>query len=164
MRSWLLSLTLLSTSLASVTPASARSEKTLAYAKAADVWPAAVRFLRVDEKLKLVEKDADAGYVLFDLADEGKVFRGSLEVIAVVVDRRPSVRFVIAIEDRPSYLEIGMLQRLERKLRAELGSPAPAPTPAPPAPPTAPPPPPKTEPPPTAKKPDPDGPTISATP
>jgi hypothetical protein len=116
-------------------PASARSEKTLAYPRD-QAWPAAVRFLAVDERLKLVEKDADAGYVLFELRDEGKLFRGALEVIAVVADGRPVVRFVLAIEDRPSWLEAAMLGRLERKLRVELGSPAKAPPaqPQPPAP------------------------------
>lgn len=126
--------------------AAARSEKTLAYPRD-QAWPAAVRFLAVDERLRLVDKDGDAGYVLFELRDEGKVFRGSLEVIAVVVDRRPLVRFVLAIEDRPSWLEAAMLGRLERKLRTELGSPAPprapalpaSPPPTPPAPSPAPP-------------------------
>ena len=33
------------------------------------------------------------------------------------------------IDDRPQWVEIDMLNKLERKLRAELGSPAPAPTP-----------------------------------
>jgi hypothetical protein len=106
-------------------PAEARSEKTLAYQRA-DAWPAAVRFIRVDEKLKVVEKDADAGYVLFELKEDGKTFRGSLEVIDATKD---VVRFVIAIEDRPAWLEVEMLTRLERKLRAELGAPAPAPSP-----------------------------------
>jgi hypothetical protein len=104
-----------------------------------------VRFLAVDERLKLVEKDAEAGYVLFELRDEGKLFRGSLEVIAIAVDGRPVVRFVLTIEDRPSWLEVAMLRRLERKLRLELGSPAPAPSPKQPPPakdaPKAPPPP-----------------------
>ena len=108
--------------------ASARSEKTLAYPRE-QAWPAAVRFLAVDERLRLVEKDADAGYVLFELRDEGKLFRGSLEVVAIVAEGRTLVRFVLAIEDRPSWLEIAMLRRLERKLRAELGAPAPAPAP-----------------------------------
>jgi hypothetical protein len=107
--------------------AHARSEKTLAYARD-QVWPAAVRFLRVDEHLKITEKDGDAGYALFELHEDHKVFRGSLEVFAVVHDGRTVVRFVIQIEDRPSYLEVAMLERLERKLRAELGSPAPAPS------------------------------------
>lgn len=113
--------------------ADARSEKTFAYPRDL-AWPTAVRFLRVDEHLKIVEKDADAGYVLFELSDEGKIWRGSLEAIGAVVDGRPTVRFVITIEDRPSYLEGGMLTRLERKLRAELGTPAPPATPKKPPP------------------------------
>lgn len=116
--------------LAASAPAWARSEKMLAYPRD-QAWPAAVRFIRVDEHLKLIEKDADAGYVLFELREDGKTFRGSLEVIDVVKDGRHLVRFVIQIEDRPEWLEIGMLNRLERKLRAEIGAPAPAPTPAP---------------------------------
>ncbi len=88
-----------------------------------------MRFLAVDERLTLVQKDAEAGYVLFELADEGKRFRGALEVIAIVDGGRPVVRFVLTIEDRPSWVEVAMLRRLERKLRLELGSPAPAPAP-----------------------------------
>jgi hypothetical protein len=67
---------------------------------------------------------------------------------------------VLTIEDRPSWLEVAMLRRLERKLRIELGSPAPPP-PAPPPkdPPRAPPPPPP--PPPPS---DDGGPPISPTP
>jgi hypothetical protein len=111
-------------------PASARSEKTLAYPRD-QAWPAAVRFLAVDERLRVLEKDADAGYALFELRDEGKLFRGALEVISLVEGGRPVVRFVLAIEDRPSWLEAAMLGRLERKLRIELGSPAPALAPKP---------------------------------
>ena len=110
--------------------AHARSEKVLAYQRA-DAWPAAVRFIRVDAKLKVIEKDADAGYVLFEYREENKTFRGSLEVIEVVKEGRKLVRFVIAIEDRPAWVEVEMLTKLERKLRAELGNPAPAPTPPP---------------------------------
>jgi hypothetical protein len=135
--------------------AEARSEKTLAYPRD-QAWPAAVRFVRVDAHLKIVEKDADAGYVIFELRDENKTFRGSLEVIDTIKDGRHVVRFVMTIEDRPAWLEIEMLNKLEQKLRAELGSPAPAPT-APPK---------KEEPkkddPP--KKPDDDAPPVSATP
>ncbi len=129
----------------------ARSEKTLAYARDA-VWPTAVRFLVVDEHVKVIDKDPDAGYVLFELKDEGHTFRGSLEVMTVVRDKRTSVRFVLQIEDRPDWMEVGMLQRLERKLRAELGSPAPAPAD------------PKEPPPKDSPKPDDGGPPISKTP
>jgi hypothetical protein len=136
--------------------AEARSEKTLAYPRD-QAWPAAVRFVRVDAHLKIVEKDADAGYVIFELRDENKTFRGSLEVIDTVKDGRHVVRFVMTIEDRPAWLEIEMLNKLEQKLRAELGSPAPAPT----APPKKEEPPKKEDPP---KKPDDDPPPVSATP
>jgi hypothetical protein len=135
--------------------AEARSEKTLAYPRE-PAWAAAVRFIRVDAKLKITEKDADAGYVIFELHEEKKTFRGSLELVDTVKDGRHVVRFVLTIEDRPEWVEIQLLNKLEQKLRAELGSPAPAPTEAPK----------KDEPP--AKKEEPkkddDGPPVSATP
>lgn len=108
-------------------PAWARSEKTLDYPRDR-VWAAAVRFLVVDEHVKVTDKDADAGYVVFELRDDGKLFRGALEVATVSRDGRSAVRFILQIEDRPSWLEIAMLRRLETKLRAELGSPAPPPS------------------------------------
>jgi hypothetical protein len=111
-------------------PAHARSEKTLAYPRE-PAWSAAVRFIRVNAGLKVIEKDADAGYVIFEFKEEKKTFRGSLELIEVVKDGRKLVRFVMTIEDRPSWVEVDLLTKLERKLRAELGTPAPAPTPAP---------------------------------
>lgn len=121
---WMLALLL---SLATASPALARSQKTLAYPRA-EAFATAVRFIRVDEGLKLIEKDGDAGYVLFELHEEKKTFRGSLEVIEVVQDDRHQVRFVITLADRPEWQEIEMLGRLEQKLRSELGAPAPAPT------------------------------------
>jgi hypothetical protein len=110
--------------------ASARSEKTLAYERE-PAWATAVRFIRVNAGLKVIEKDADAGYVIFEFKEEKKTFRGSLELIEVVKDGRKVVRFVMTIEDRPTWVEIEMLTKLERKLRQELGAPAPSPTPKP---------------------------------
>jgi hypothetical protein len=136
----------------------ARSEKTFAYPRD-QAWGTAVRFLRVDEELKIVEKDPEAGYVLFELRDDGKTWKGSMEVIGQVVDGRPVVKVVVTIEDRPSYLESGMLTRLERKLRVELGTPAPAPTPKKP-PEKAP----DNSPPPADKPKDDGGPPVSPTP
>jgi hypothetical protein len=135
--------------------AQARSEKTLAYPRDS-AWAAAVRFIRVDAKLKITEKDADAGYVIFELHEEKKTFRGSLECIDTVKDGRHVVRFVMTLEDRPEWQEIELLDKLEQKLRTELGAPAPAPTPK------------KDDPPPAPKKEEPkkddDGPPVSATP
>jgi hypothetical protein len=136
--------------------AEARSEKTLAYQREA-AWQAAVRFLRVDAKLTIIEKDADAGYVLFEYREEKKTFRGSLEVIETTRNDRKVIRFVATIEDRPQWVEVELLTKLERKLRAELGSPAPEPTPKPKDPPK------KDEPKP-AEKPKDEGPPISDAP
>ena len=114
-----------------INTAEARSEKTLAYPRD-QAWAAAVRFLVVDEHVKVTDKDEGAGYVLFDLRDDGKSYRGSLELIVVERDGRKVVRFVVQIEDRPSWIEVRMLERLEHKLRSELGSPSPEPTKPPP--------------------------------
>jgi len=139
--------------------AEARSEKMLAYPRD-QAWAASVRFIRVDAHLKIVEKDADAGYVIFELHEENKTFRGSLEIVETVKDGRHVVRFVMQIEDRPQWLEIEMLNKLERKLRAELGSPAPEPTPAP----KKEEPPAKDAPPPPPSNKDDDAPPVSPTP
>jgi hypothetical protein len=148
--------------LVTAVPAWARSEKTVAYRRD-QVWPTAVRFLVVDEHVKVTEKDADSGYVMFELRDDGKTFRGALEVMTVVRDGRTLVRFVLQIEDRPSWLELAMLARLETKLRLELGSPSPPPSPPEPAPPAKDAP--KPEPPGSAAPhPDDHGPPISPSP
>ena len=114
------------------TSALAKSDKTVAY-PVAKVFPTAVRFLRVDEHLKITEKDPDAGYVMFELAQDGKTFPGALELIETESSGRPAVKLVLRIEDRPSYVETAMLERLERKLRADLGSEPPPVNPTPPA-------------------------------
>lgn len=103
--------------------AHAKADKVVRYAYA-QVWPAAVRFLRLDEGFTIVEKDAEAGYVIFELSEEGKQFRGALELVRIRDDnRRAALRMIVRLEDRPSYMELGILDRLERKLRTELGPP-----------------------------------------
>ena len=99
--------------------ADARSEKTVGWT-ADKVFPTAVRFLRVDEGVTIVEKDAEAGYVMFELSDDGKTYPGALELVTLEDGK---LRLVLRIEDRPDYMEIGMLDRLERKLTEELGPP-----------------------------------------
>jgi hypothetical protein len=100
------------------------------------VWSALVRFLRVDEKLKVVEKDADTGYVLFELSEGKRTFSGAAELLRTEGGR--GTRLTLRIEDRPSYMELGLIDRFEVKLRDELGQPPPPPAPAPPPPPPAP--------------------------
>ena len=131
--------------LAAVTsaPAWATSDRLVIYAPAR-VFPTAVRFLRLDAGAKIVEKDADAGYVMFEVTIADKVYAGSLELVTTDSGGRPAVRVVLKIPGQPSYVEAVMLDKLEAKLKAELGDPpppvpsrdkakdaAPAPAPAP---------------------------------
>ena len=99
-------------------------------------WSALVRFLRVDEKLKVVEKDIETGYLLFEVSEGKKLFRGAAELLRAADGR--ATRLTVRIDDRPSYMELGLIERFEDKLREELGQPAPPPPPSPPAPAPAP--------------------------
>jgi hypothetical protein len=103
----------------------------------ADVWPTAVRFLRIDHNCAIREKDEAAGYILFDYPEGGKLHKGSLELIrASDGDGREITRVVATLPDLPHYLEQLLLDKLAAKLRDDHGSPAPPPTrkpePAPP--------------------------------
>jgi len=101
--------------------AEARAERT-SYYDYAQVWRAAVRFLRLDEGHKIVERDLKAGYVIFEYKLGGNTYTGFLELIRLR-DRsgRKSVRLVMRVKRLPKYTEAGMLYRLEMKLRKELG-------------------------------------------
>ncbi len=112
--------------------AQAKAERTANW-KYESVWPAAVRFLRIDEGHEIVEKDSEAGYIIFVVKDDGKEFEGALELVRIVENRRPSVRLALRIEDRPDYMSEGLLRRLLYKLQEELGPPPPPPPPPPPA-------------------------------
>lgn len=116
-------------------PAAAKSQVAVTY-PADRVFAATVRFVRVDLDAKLLDKDADAGFVLFEWIDDGKPFRSAFEIATTERDGKQVVVIVLDIADRPDYLEQVLLDRLRAKLRADLGDePRPAPAPAPPPPP-----------------------------
>jgi len=120
--------------LLAATPAAAKTAREYPYAYD-PVWTALVRFLRVDENLKVVEKDADSGYILFELSEGKRTFSDAAEVMKL----ERATRVVIRIGERPAYMEAGLLDRFGDKLHDELGEPPPAPSPPPK--PAAPPPP-----------------------
>ena len=101
------------------------------------VWPAAVRFLRVDRGFPVNEKDEAAGYVLFDFTDGPKPCKGSLELIrANDREGRDATRIAISIPDLPRRYEQMLLDKFVAKLRDDHGPPAPPPRkPEPPLPP-----------------------------
>lgn len=99
------------------------------------VWPSAVRFLRVDEGFSIVEKDAETGYVIFEVERGDNVHRGSLELVRTVdYAERDAVRLILKIADLPIYKEDAVLERLLDKLREELGQPVDPPEPKKPEP------------------------------
>ena len=109
------------------------------------VWPAAIRYLRVDRAYELVDRDRDAGFILFDFPLIGRpedAGRGSLELVATQdASGRAAVRLEISTDAGPTHLPHAIAEGLAEKLKKERGQPAPPPTPAPvpdPAPPSPP--------------------------
>ena len=79
----------------------------------------AVRLIRVDLGYKITERDDKAGFIRFDYKTDGKTVPGAIEVIAT----DDGTRVFCTISDMPSYHETYLLQKLDRKLRDELGAP-----------------------------------------
>jgi hypothetical protein len=91
------------------------------------VWNTALRMVRVDMRLPVTDRDQEAGYLLFDYVDHGKRFPGSLELVKGERNQRPYVTAVVQVNGMPSYVEQMLLDKLEKKLKAELGDPMPPP-------------------------------------
>jgi len=97
-------------------------------------WNAAIRLVRVDLGLKVVEKDESTGYLLFEYRSSeagNKSSPGAIEVVRGK-DGDP-VKVVVQLSQMPQYHEQVLLDSLTRKLRAEYGDPPPKARPAPPA-------------------------------
>lgn len=92
------------------------------------VWPAAVRFLRVDRDFPVRERDESAGYVLFEYTDGPKPCRASLEFIRVTdPEGRDATRVAVTIPDLPHRYERTLLDKLAAKVRDDQGPPPPPP-------------------------------------
>jgi hypothetical protein len=93
-----------------------------------DVWPAAVRFMRVDRGFPVREKDEAAGYILFEYTEGPKSCKGSLELIrANDSEGREATRIAISIPDLSRRVERMLLDKLVAKLSDDHGPPAPPP-------------------------------------
>jgi hypothetical protein len=113
--------------------AQAKSNQVVSYPPA-DVWPSAIRYLRIDRGATLREKDAESGYVLFDLPEDKKSYKGVLELVRTADgDDREATRIIVTLPDLPRHFELTLLEKLAAKIKDEYGSPAPAPTKKPPA-------------------------------
>ena len=90
------------------------------------VWRTAVRFVRVDNRFPILEKDEKDGYLLFEYREDGQVYQASLELTPTVKDGIAYVRVGLAIQDKPTYIEAVLLDHLKKKLKDEYGE-APSP-------------------------------------
>lgn len=87
------------------------------------VWTSAVRLMRLDYNSPITEKDKEDGYFLFDFPHQGKSYGGSFEVSRVKENGRDAVRVSIQIGQMPEYMELMVLDRLEKKLKQDFGPP-----------------------------------------
>jgi hypothetical protein len=107
-------------------PAVAKATATLPYV-VSDVWPSAIRFLRIERGYTIREKDVDAGYVLFELVEGQRKYRGSLELVRATESGREATKAIFSLPDLPRHFEILLSDKLAEKVREDLGAPA-APT------------------------------------
>jgi len=112
------------------------------------VWPASIRYLRVDRGFKISDKDEASGYIMFEFTtDSGEAGGGSIELVRTEdAAGRPSTNLVAVTNGGPSYLSNSLLDGVAAKVREERGPPAAPPKKEP------------TEPPPQPPEFDPDGP------
>jgi hypothetical protein len=111
--------------------ASARSQRNLDF-RPDLTWTAALRLLRIDMGFELVERDAEARFVIFSYVDGNHSYPGTLEIAERPLDDgRSGVRVIVSVPSLPSYVELNLIDRLERKLVEEVGAPPPPPRPRP---------------------------------
>ncbi|MCA9582915.1 MAG: hypothetical protein KC416_14045 [Myxococcales bacterium] len=114
--------------------ASAKQTETFAY-RLQQVWSTSFRLIRVDMGFKVTDRDDSVGFLMFEYDDGERTYPGSLQLVEVKEGERDMVRAEVQIPQQPSYIELMILQKLSKKLRAEYGDPPSAAPPAPEAPP-----------------------------
>jgi hypothetical protein len=82
----------------------------------------ALRLLRVDQGFKILEKDRELGYVVFEYSSpeaSGKTHQGTLEL----VESKSGVHVTVQIPQMPQYHERVLVDALVKKLSSEHGDP-----------------------------------------
>ncbi len=87
-------------------------------------WPTVVRCLRIDLGYKIVERDKEAGYIIFEMTKGDATYRGSIELVRTVDHaERSSVKLIADVVDQPSYEDSWILDKVLARLREDLGQP-----------------------------------------
>jgi hypothetical protein len=88
-------------------------------------WNAAVRLVRIDMGMPILERDQEMGFFTFTYREGSRSVQGSMEMVRTEVDGRPGARVIVQIPQMPTYVESLILTRLARKQRSEFGEPPP---------------------------------------
>jgi hypothetical protein len=117
-------------SAAGLPPLLIENRRTLSY-PLDQVWPTAIRYLKIDRGFEIVDRDRDAGYLLFEFPlEEKRIGSGSVEMFeAVDASGRPSVSISVNTGAGPVHLPNSILDGIAAKVRAERGQPSPPPPP-----------------------------------
>jgi hypothetical protein len=102
-------------------PAEARVTSDSGYTKA-QTYSTALRFLRVDRGYEVLERDADAAYLIFRYETPGQA-KSELTGTVEVVETGEKVRIFVQIPRMPEYHERVLRDGLMRKLFEEYGAP-----------------------------------------
>ncbi len=85
-------------------------------------YGSALRMLRVDQGFKILEKDRELGYVVFEYTSpesNGKVAQGTVEL----VETKAGIHVAVQIPQMPQYHERVLVDALAKKLSVEHGEP-----------------------------------------
>lgn len=108
------------------------------------VWPTTIRYLRVDRGFAVIDRDRDAGFILFEFpvgSEGGSKGSGSIELVDTTdPSGRRAVKLQISTDAGPLHMPHAIAEGLAAKLKTEHGQPAPPPPSAPPSPTPTPPP------------------------
>src|SRR5690606_35137823 len=85
------------------------------------VYSTALRYLRIDRRYEVTERDEKAAYLLFEYQALGQTKRrfGAVEIVPLSAE----VRLVVRLPEQPTYEEVVFRDALLRKLREDYGDP-----------------------------------------
>jgi hypothetical protein len=111
--------------IACAAPGFARAEVSKSYNLGFEkLFSVSCRYIRIDQGGQLVEKDPEAGFVIFlwRKDKDSQEVRGTLEFVrqSEAADK-PKVDLKLKLENAPKYLETYFLDGLQKKIRAEYG-------------------------------------------
>ncbi len=103
-------------------PMTARAEVTKGYHLGYEqLFSAVCRYVRLDQGGTLVERDSEAGFVIFTWKRdrESKEVRGTFEFVRRDGGDKPTIDLKLTISDAPKYIEEFFFDGLTKKLKKE---------------------------------------------